>query len=489
MLTLRRNSEEKGQILILSVLAFTVVFVIGAIVVDLGLWLSERRGSQTDADFLALQGAWELLDPNATDSDVNAAVDDALGANDGEANLTLDNGTPVVDWEERCVTVDVDHESRSLFFSIFGIFEPEIGAHARACAGPVSGGGNLIPLQLDNDTGPCFDNNEEPVLTTLCPLEFGAQGGPNGPNPRGILDLQAPEGYCSNSNGDGDIEELIEWGAAGPCLINPASACPGSAWIDCAATQTGNPTKVLDGMAARLARDGMCDGADANSWDDFLETVVLIVDNSPSGPGPEDIYGPRDCDPSADGVQMSPRLVTIIVFEEYPDSNNTPYPIVGLASVYISGCAPKDQVVNSEDDLNRYCTNPGVLEFGDLSGLFVAAPELGAMPRPAFSHCGPGVGHGNQPTCAPTSTPDPPTPTPTASPFNGPCGHGNQPTCTPTPTPGPPTPTPTPTQPPIGPPGHVEVYGRIFNFVVAGGSGGPSGGGGSSTAVGIYLVE
>ena len=349
MSMIRRSHNEKGQVLVLMVLAMTVVFVVGAIAVDIGLWLSERRGSQTDADFLALSGAWELLDPAATVAEVNTAVDHSLLANDGELNLTLQN-PPDVDMAGRCVSVDVDHDSSAVFFSIFGLLAPEIGAHAKACAGPVSGG-NLIPFEIDNDTAPCF-TNEEPNFATLCPLELGAQG----ENPRGMLDLEAPDDFCSNDTGDGDIQQLIEFGTDGPCLINTSGSCPGAhEWIDCAATQTGNPKKVLDGTQARLERDGMCDGPDANTWDDFDETVILVA------PDPDDplqnIYSARDCDPDPDVTQISPRLVTIIVFEEYPTQNNTPYPIIGLAGFYIAGCAHESETVNSVDDLNRYCND------------------------------------------------------------------------------------------------------------------------------------
>jgi hypothetical protein len=167
---------------------------------------------------------------------------------------------------------------------------------------------------------------------------------------------------------------------------------------------------------------------------------------------------------------MSPRIVTIIIFEEYPSSNNTPYPIVGLASVYLAGCAHKSATVNSVNDLNRYCTNPSTMDIGDLSGLFVSAPGLAPVPIPNACHR---AGHVT-PQCpaTPTPTPSPGTPTPTPGP------------ATPTPTSAP---TPTPTQPPVGPPGHIEVWGNLFNLVVAGGSGGP--GGESSTSLGIYLVE
>src|SRR3990172_5917562 len=84
-----KTDGEGGQALILAVFLMTVVFVIGAIVVDVGLWVSERRGAQTDADFVALAGAWELLDPasDATDA-VNAAMD-SLTANDEQGNASL----------------------------------------------------------------------------------------------------------------------------------------------------------------------------------------------------------------------------------------------------------------------------------------------------------------------------------------------------------------------------------------------------------------
>lgn len=461
MFVRNQPGREKGQILILSILAFTVVFIIGAIAVDIGLWLSERRGSQTDADFLALQGAWELLDPNATVGEVNAAVESARIGNDGEANLTLQSA-PDVDLQERCVSVDVDHESAPLFFTIFGIADPEIGAHAKACAGPVSGG-NLIPFQIDNDTAPCY-TNEEPNYAELCPLELGAQN----ENPRGMLDLEAPDDFCSNDTGDGDIEDLIEWGMDGPCLINTSGVCPGAhEWVDCAATQTGNPKNVLDGTKARLARDGQCD-QDGDGMDDFEETVILVAPD-PGDPA-QNIYSPRDCDPATDGLQMSPRLVTIIVFDEYPTDNNTPYPIVGLAGFYLAGCAGENQTVNSVDDLNRYCDDDyTTMSLPALSDLYVsAAPGSGSVGPLPVSHC-PQPGH----------------PGPHGGPNQAPCPT-NSPTPTPTPSPGPATPTPTPTPAPVGSPGHAVVWGNFVTLLVAGGS---PGGGGSSTTLGIYLVE
>ena len=341
--------------IIMMVLAMTVMFLVGAIAVDVGLWLSERRGAQMDSDFVALSGAWELMNPAATEADAVAAVNAALDANDEQLNASLIGVD--VDLDARCVSVDVGHDSRPLFFQIFGVGSPDIGAHAKACTGAANAPGNLIPFQIADDPGPCFDEDEEPIFTSMCPIEMS---GPDG-NPRGMIDMEAPEDYCSFSPGDGDIEDLIITGAPGICLINTIDDCDPSnngPWYDCVAMQTGNPQKVIDGIEARVAMDGGCDGPDAGGVDDFFETINLVFD---SGDPLTSIYGPRDCDGATPGTQISPRLVSLIVLEEPPPTNSGPtgFPILAFAGFYLAGCAGESVVVMDESDLDRYCTLAG----------------------------------------------------------------------------------------------------------------------------------
>jgi hypothetical protein len=192
----------------------------------------------------------------------------------------------------------------------------------------------------------------------MCPIELGARGG----NPdRGMLDLQASGDYCSEAGGAGDIEDMIEWGAPGTCLINtqsPPDCDPNTngPWYDCVAVQQGNPQKVLDGTHARLARDGACD-TDGDGVDEFDESVEMVFD---TGDPFTSIYEARDCDPDTPGRQISPRLVTIIILEEDPDlSSNTGYPIIAFAGFYLAGCAHEDVTVDDESDLDRDCDTPG----------------------------------------------------------------------------------------------------------------------------------
>ncbi|HEY5638767.1 MAG TPA: Tad domain-containing protein [Dehalococcoidia bacterium] len=436
--------NERGQALILLVLAMTVTFFVGAIAVDIGLWLSERRGAQTDADFIALTGAWALLEPGADEQDAKDAANDALAANDEQLNATI-FGEPEVEMDpqgyDSCVSVNVRHDSRPLFFEIFGLGSPNIGAHATACTGAIQAPGNLVPFQIDNNPGPCFDTNEEPMFTSMCPLELGAQGD----NPRGMLDLQASGDYCSEAGGSGDIEDLIEFGAPGICLITETNSCDpnkGGPWYDCVAVQTGNPKKVLDGTAARLAKDGGCDGPDAGNIDDFFETIILVFD---TGDPFTSIYEPRDCDPATDGKQISSRLVSLIVLEDPPIPGNTGYPSLAFAAFYIAGCAGEGVVVVDESDLDRYCDDDYQVATIADNSYVSAVPPLGPVPGLSACH------------------------KPDHNPPGNPCA------------------TPGPTPPVTGSPGHAVVYGRFVNIIYAGGAiGDPTD---QTTAFGIALVE
>ena len=456
-----RKTRERGQALILFVLAMTVIFAIGAIAVDVGLWLSEKRGAQTDADFPALAGAWELLPFVGNATTAQNAVDEWAGDNDETTNLTVDN--VVIDdscWNQGtddAVYVEVTHDSRTLFTGIFGLAdEPAIRAKAKACAGAATGLNGILPFQIEDDPGPCFNSQEEPIFTQFCPIELGAQGG----NPRGIIDLEAPGDFCSDTGGSGDIEDMIYFGASGNCFINTSGSCSpaqGGPWYDCVGIQTGNPKKVVDGVYRRVVEDGDCDQTygDGDGLDEFDEVVELI-----SGPPTTGLYEGRDCDPNTDGKQISPRLATIVVLESPPVPGNVGYPIVAFAAFYLAGCIPdEDVIVTDQSQLDTECDAPGNMLPDGMDNLYVSSPELGPLPAPSACHRG--------------TPPQPHNP--------------NQSCSTPTPTP-PPGPTPTPPPPGGGPPGHSVVWGRFVKLIVTnqGGVGAPNE---QTTIFGIGLVE
>ena len=450
--------HERGQMLVLfAVLVVPVSFLLAAIAVDTSVWQSERRGAQKDADLASLAGALELIEPVPQPAQAEAEARDSLITNDeagnggSEAsnvlNVTVDNSCFPTDSRPDAVEVDVEHDSQSFFSSIFGIsVAPDIGAHAKACAGAAQAPKNLIPVETDVTMPLCFVDGA-PQLGEVCPLEFGADDA----NPRGIIDLQAPGDYCSDGPGSGALEDLIEFGADGTCLINQAGLCDpdkNGPWYDCVAVQEGNPTKVARAFERRIAREGGCD-TDGDGIESFEETVILAFDD----PDPPDrVYEPRDCDPGLDGVQFSPRLISIIVLEEPPGGpSNTGHPIYAFAGFYLMGCTLSDDAV-SIDELDPKCSVPG-----GGSAITESASHAQFVRFPSDHRCG----HQSAPTCTPI-----PTLTPT-----------NTPTPAPTITPGGPTATPTSGGGSCGGGGggcgHVVVWGRFVNLLFTDSETGP----------------
>lgn len=505
---LRRR--DKGQtLLIFALIVVPVSLVIGAVAVDVSLWQSERRGAQKDADLAALAGAYEFLDPDGTKAMAETAANAYADTNDEAGNasaieIVAGRNCAGASGGLGFVKADIRHDSHSFFSGIFGSLAPDIGAHACARAGSLIAGSGIVPIEMDNNPGPCWiddpssgnANDTLPQFGNLCPIEFGAQGG----NPRGVLDLQASGDWCSDASGSGSLEDLIENGATGRCVVhpNPSAGCDpdkNGPWYECVSVQTGNPKKIVEGFHDRIQREGGCD-ANSNGIEEFGEVVRIVFDD---GTPSERIYEAVDCDPGTDGVQASPRLITIIVLEDRPPPGNDGHPIIAFAGMYVAGCyeGNDDPPVNpTQADLDAECNTRGN------SANFTFGGKLAA---PVEHHA---CGHQSVPTCTPTPTPSPTatrTPTPSATRTNTPgpatsthtptptatvrCGNGNRPTCTPTPTNtvGP-TATPTPGGGGGGGgQGHTIVYANFVNLIVAGGEVGdfdPQ-----STLRGIALVE
>jgi hypothetical protein len=375
------------MIMMFALLVVPITFVLGAVAVDASLWQSERRGAQKDADLASLAGAYELLDQSAgeamTIDAAQQAVDTNQDVNDesGNAEIIDDDDIEDVLVDKTCfnseeldsVTVNVRHESETFFSSIFGLdIAPDIGAHARACMGSPIEGEGLLPLgvQVSGFDTECFDDHdgdsstpELPQFGQYCRLAFAGDELSSGEG--GFLRLfDDGSSSCSAINIDGEDqggagrllrEEIAEGGANTTCYVAP----PGASCDDVPAdwpygdevnycvwpkTQTfNNPTQnafhclirgsdEVGGNACQgIAGEGECDtkfGSDANDYDDWLE-VVEAVDGDPS-PSPDTTFARRDC--------TSPRLVDLIIIEQFDLNGNSPRPIIAFASFYIDAC-------------------------------------------------------------------------------------------------------------------------------------------------------
>lgn len=128
-----RERGEVGQALIMFILAITVVFLIGAVAVDLGLYLSQRRHAQAAADFAALAAATKL-DDSHTETVVRGlefaernGFDDAAG----DVDVVV---TPAYNGDPSLVEVTISHDAPELFSGFFGLLGIDVGARAVALA-------------------------------------------------------------------------------------------------------------------------------------------------------------------------------------------------------------------------------------------------------------------------------------------------------------------------------------------------------------------
>lgn len=378
---LRKLRAERGQALILMVAVFTVIFLIAAIVIDFGLWFSERRGAQKDADASSLAGALELLSQdfvnpaNNNFAAIQQAAEDAAYAwaqRNGVPpqdvhNLVVDNAScfgpsPVLD----SVSLDVEHHSEALFSSIFGLVAPQIGTHARACLGSIVTAEGMLPVavQISGFQSDCWqdvdrDNEEDPLFGQECILTFGAGSQTSGEAGSlrlyndGSLDCSGPQTGGNNTY----LDEIRFGGANTTCHVLPSGETCQSDPSGCVWPLTGvGAVPQQRAIGDLLAAEGECDRSfgNGNRIDEFLE-VVEAVDGDPS-PSPDTLFARRDC--------VSPRLVSLIIIQQFDVQGNAPSPIEAFASFFIKGC-------QNSSGFSATCQLPGGQGQVALVGFFV----------------------------------------------------------------------------------------------------------------------
>ncbi len=399
------NGRQRGQMLIIfALLIAPVTFAIGVVAVDASMWQSERRGAQKDADLAALAGVAELL----------AAVPDGIAAEDvateyadindeaGNAsiiNLVVDASCFGVGTRLDSVSIDIDHDSRTFFAEAFGILVPDIGAHARACAGSLITTTGLRPWAmpiLGEDLGAtcsagsrdlggdcvanCFEKNSSGQIVP----SFGATCTIRSTDPQSIgsinLENEDIAGDCDSGNGgaSGYEENIIE-GAPAACAIGDiVSTKPGMAV---------GPT--LDGLQTLIASEGACDArfnnppaglTDLATIDDFWESF------SPADAiaGPHTVYTPTECDDvttDPPGEPDTPRFVTVAVVQQLPVAGGTqPLVILSFAGFFIEKCERLDNAGNyvpSTPLQEAKCNLPNPRSQFQIVGRFIQYQVLG----------------------------------------------------------------------------------------------------------------
>jgi hypothetical protein len=417
---LRRLRSQRAQGLILFVGLFSVIMAISVIVVDFGLWFSEHRGAQKDADAAALAGAQayvaDLGDTNTAFSDARDwAIKNGIQSSDinrsftpncpdGKSCIQAQIGNCREDGSDTSmpwVEARVRHNSRALFGGIFGLVAPDIGAIARACVGSPRTAIDLSPFGVqtgfqtdptcpnyDNPLSDCMEPDPDhagqtrPVYGSVCILKTGAQsddcagffGGQRGQLTIGALD-------CDQTSAN-TMKHDFHYGAGAACSVDQEVN-----------TGTGNILGLLTGLNDRLNEEKLCDqrfGSVHNKYDDFDEVFSLVgaTPGQPIVPSPYNVFSLNQCSITNECSEKpphthtyTPRVLDLVLVDRFnkPGGGPATATITGFAGFYVIGCVNDSQaaatkaaieadITKVDSFLNR-CDKPGSKD--DILGIFV----------------------------------------------------------------------------------------------------------------------
>lgn len=182
-----RLRSERGQAAVLTVIFLVALLGALALVLDVGSWFREQRGTQAAADAAVLAGAQEL--PESTGS-ASAFAAEYLAANGGGAGEFSFSTTRVAN---DTIRVKLTRQAPGLFAKLFGIDSVEVNAKASARAGSVDQARYAAPIAVDRQHPllnctplPCFGTPTTLDLTKTGPGAFrllnldGSKGGTGG---------------------------------------------------------------------------------------------------------------------------------------------------------------------------------------------------------------------------------------------------------------------------------------------------------------------
>lgn len=224
------STNEHGSMVIIVAASFTALFAMGAVVVDVGALLQERRELQNGADAAALAiaeacGAGECDDPAAIAAEyASANADDAVSGVADLCGAGLPSLSPCADPPTlpagagyvRVTTDTVEADGTTLvpyrFAKIFGLAGGNVRARATAAWGGPSSLTSALPLtisqcELDEYTvdglhaPPPYDVTGYPSPEAIIYMHDTTEAGPDCPAGPSGADLPGGFGWLETSSG------------------------------------------------------------------------------------------------------------------------------------------------------------------------------------------------------------------------------------------------------------------------------------------------
>jgi Flp pilus assembly protein TadG len=314
------SRSDRGQAAILTILALTTLIGMVALVIDVGVWRSERGHMVNAADAAALAGAANLNKGASSAEAIAIQTAKVNGATSATATTYATSSTVGLD----TVTVTVTAPGKPYFAKLFGVsgFDIKATATARVYAYTALQNKPLFPIAVTPDAIPTFG--------TEVTLKYG--GGACTTGNCGAIQLPAQENGCSSANGKAVWRSLLA-GTDTPCTV-----------------AVGDTLTTEPGVAVGPTDQGLDQRIGSNS-----DTFDQVVRTDPNG-GLSTIID-----------WSSPRLVEVPIVVNATDGSST-WPsgrkdveVVGFAFFFITswdGGEVKGQLVQATANLPTGSTGP-----------------------------------------------------------------------------------------------------------------------------------
>ena len=189
-----RTRNERGQVIVLTVIALATLLGMGALVLDVGAWFHEKRQLQATADAAALAGAQALPDTPGTAQTMAVTYADQNGGGVLGSDVTISSTNSAND----TIAVAAKKNQPGFFSRVFGVSAVDVGAKAKALVGLTNQAMYVAPMVvschhplIDNCTNDPSKPPQYNVPTTLpydptltpAPGSFGMLNLSGGTNP------------------------------------------------------------------------------------------------------------------------------------------------------------------------------------------------------------------------------------------------------------------------------------------------------------------
>jgi len=364
------ESSERGQVLILFVLVFTVFLVLAAFAVDQGFWYGRQGVAQGQASVAARDGAAQLLSSTGNSAEARTAAA-ALARANGVASGDVSFAPPACDTGAG-LRVDVHDSAPGLFSSLplvsgTATSGVSIDTTSTACVGAAemlrAQQPQGLPIALNENysgSGSCFFSDGQLRLGHECAIfrSHHSNGAPFG---------KPAADRCLGSFSSWSVDNNIEDGIGFTCKTNSSGGCGDpNHCVDTGSTSSDTVVNnIFDGMHDRLRRSTSCASLESGEPPASFQNAFGNADGDPGlAPDPpalggsagnaNHVYIQNDC-------YNNPRVVVMPITEGASGDVH----VTGFATMYLTGCHKVNEPPSSPGEAeSNHCHGVGPWECG-----------------------------------------------------------------------------------------------------------------------------